>query len=87
MTKLNSRKNTKVFVPSTWLCWPVLSILEKQLIWDLLDAEKTQRAMKLTESYAMWPGASGFRGFIFPQSTKSLFAVAQILQEPIRRLC
>ena len=36
---------------------------EKQLIWDLLDTQKNT-GMKLTESYAMWPGAA-VSGFYF----------------------
>jgi 5-methyltetrahydrofolate--homocysteine methyltransferase len=49
---------------------------EKQLIWDLLDTEK-HTGMKLTESYAMWPGAS-VSGFYFSHPQSRYFAVAQI---------
>lgn len=49
---------------------------EKQLIWDLLDAEKNT-GMKLTESYAMWPGAA-VSGFYFSHPDCRYFAVAQI---------
>jgi 5-methyltetrahydrofolate--homocysteine methyltransferase len=52
---------------------------EKQLIWDLLDAEK-HTGMKLTESYAMWPGAS-VSGFYFSHPQSRYFAVAQIQQD------
>lgn len=49
---------------------------EKQLIWDLLDAEK-HTGMSLTESYAMWPGAS-VSGWYFSHSEARYFAVAKI---------
>ncbi|MEP7706316.1 methionine synthase [Paraglaciecola sp. 25GB23A] len=52
---------------------------EKQLIWDLLNAEK-HTGMKLTESYAMWPGAS-VSGFYFSHPQSRYFAVAQIQQD------
>ncbi|HCA76993.1 MAG TPA: methionine synthase, partial [Alteromonas sp.] len=46
---------------------------EKQLIWDLLDAEK-HTGMTLTESYAMWPGAS-VSGWYFSHPEARYFAV------------
>ncbi|MFT4994853.1 MAG: 5-methyltetrahydrofolate--homocysteine methyltransferase [Paraglaciecola sp.] len=49
---------------------------EKQAIWDLLDAEH-HTGMKLTESYAMWPGAS-VSGWYFSHPDCRYFAVAQI---------
>lgn len=49
---------------------------EKQLIWDLLDAQK-HTGMKLTESYAMWPGAS-VSGWYFSHPESKYFAVAKI---------
>ena len=49
---------------------------EKQLIWDLLDAEK-YTGMTLTESYAMWPGAS-VSGWYFSHPEARYFAVAKI---------
>lgn len=49
---------------------------EKQLIWDLLQVEK-RIGMKLTESYAMWPGAS-VSGWYFAHPDARYFAVAQI---------
>jgi 5-methyltetrahydrofolate--homocysteine methyltransferase len=49
---------------------------EKQVIWDLLDAEQ-HTGMRLTESYAMWPGAS-VSGFYFSHPQSRYFAVAQI---------
>ncbi len=49
---------------------------EKQIIWDLLDVENTI-GMRLTESYAMWPGAS-VSGWYFAHPESRYFAVAQI---------
>lgn len=49
---------------------------EKQLIWDVLDAEK-HTGMTLTESYAMWPGAS-VSGWYFSHPEARYFAVAKI---------
>lgn len=49
---------------------------EKQLIWELLDAQK-HTGMKLTESYAMWPGAS-VSGWYFSHPESKYFAVAKI---------
>ncbi|MDP5031872.1 MAG: methionine synthase [Paraglaciecola sp.] len=54
---------------------------EKQLIWDLLDVEK-HTGMKLTESYAMWPGAS-VSGFYFSHPESRYFAVAQIQNDQL----
>jgi 5-methyltetrahydrofolate--homocysteine methyltransferase len=54
---------------------------EKQTIWDLLDAEK-HTGMKLTESYAMWPGAS-VSGWYFSHPESRYFAVAQIQQDQV----
>ncbi|KXI27955.1 methionine synthase [Paraglaciecola hydrolytica] len=54
---------------------------EKQLIWDLLDAEK-HTGMQLTESYAMWPGAS-VSGFYFSHPESRYFAVAQIQKDQL----
>ncbi|GAC15860.1 methionine synthase [Aliiglaciecola lipolytica] len=54
---------------------------EKQVIWDLLDAEKAT-GMKLTESYAMWPGAS-VSGWYFSHPEARYFAVAQIQQDQL----
>ncbi len=54
---------------------------EKQAIWDLLDAEK-HTGMKLTESYAMWPGAS-VSGWYFSHPDSRYFAVAQIQQDQL----
>lgn len=54
---------------------------EKQVIWDLLDAEK-HTGMKLTESYAMWPGAS-VSGWYFAHPQSRYFAVAQIQKDQL----
>jgi 5-methyltetrahydrofolate--homocysteine methyltransferase len=54
---------------------------EKQLIWDLLDTEKST-GMKLTESYAMWPGAA-VSGFYFSHPECRYFAVAQIQEDQL----
>jgi 5-methyltetrahydrofolate--homocysteine methyltransferase len=54
---------------------------EKQLIWDLLDTEKNT-GMKLTESYAMWPGAA-VSGFYFSHPQCRYFAVAQIQEDQL----
>lgn len=54
---------------------------EKQLIWDLLDVEK-QIGMKLTESYAMWPGAA-VSGWYFAHPDARYFAVAQIQSDQV----
>ncbi len=54
---------------------------EKQLIWDLLNAEK-HTGMKLTESYAMWPGAS-VSGWYFAHPEARYFAVAKIQQDQV----
>ncbi|GAB2709465.1 methionine synthase [Aliiglaciecola aliphaticivorans] len=54
---------------------------EKQVIWDLLDAENAT-GMKLTESYAMWPGAA-VSGWYFSHPDARYFAVAQIQQDQL----
>lgn len=54
---------------------------EKQVIWDLLDAEK-HTGMKLTESYAMWPGAS-VSGWYFAHPESKYFAVAKIQSDQV----
>ena len=54
---------------------------EKQLIWDLLDVEK-EIGMQLTESYAMWPGAS-VSGWYFSHPDCRYFAVAKIQQDQL----
>ncbi|TPV61898.1 methionine synthase [Aestuariibacter sp. GS-14] len=54
---------------------------EKQLIWDLLNAE-ANTGMKLTESYAMWPGAS-VSGWYFAHPEARYFAVAKIQPDQV----
>lgn len=54
---------------------------EKQLIWDLLDAE-AHTTMKLTESYAMWPGAA-VSGWYFSHPESKYFAVAKIQRDQL----
>lgn len=54
---------------------------EKQLIWDLLSVEQ-HTGMKLTESYAMWPGAS-VSGWYFAHPQSKYFAVARIQQDQL----
>ena len=55
---------------------------EKQVIWDLLNAEQNT-GMTLTESYAMWPGAS-VSGWYFSHPDARYFAVAQIQQDQLQ---
>jgi len=54
---------------------------EKQIIWDLLSAEQ-HTGMKLTESYAMWPGAS-VSGWYFAHPDAKYFAVAKIQADQV----
>ncbi len=55
---------------------------EKQLIWDLLDVEDSI-GMKLTSSYAMWPGAA-VSGWYFAHPESRYFAVAKIQQDQLK---
>jgi 5-methyltetrahydrofolate--homocysteine methyltransferase len=55
---------------------------EKQLIWDLLDVENSI-GMKLTESYAMWPGAA-VSGWYFSHPDSRYFAVAKIQRDQLK---
>ena len=54
---------------------------EKAAIWQLLDVE-TVTGMKLTESFAMWPGAS-VSGWYFSHPDSKYFAVAQIQRDQV----
>jgi 5-methyltetrahydrofolate--homocysteine methyltransferase len=54
---------------------------EKQLIWDLLDAQ-ARTTMELTESYAMFPGAA-VSGWSFAHPDARYFAVAQIQADQV----
>lgn len=54
---------------------------EKQVIWQLLNVEE-RIGMKLTESFAMWPGAS-VSGWYFSHPESKYFAVAQIQRDQV----
>ncbi|MGO4999753.1 methionine synthase [Oceanisphaera sp. W20_SRM_FM3] len=54
---------------------------EKGTLWDWLDVEQ-RIGMKLTESYAMWPGAA-VAGFYFSYPDTRYFAVAQIQEDQL----
>ena len=54
---------------------------EKAQIWQLLEVEK-HTGMKLTESYAMWPGAA-VSGWYFSHPESKYFAVAQIQRDQV----
>jgi 5-methyltetrahydrofolate--homocysteine methyltransferase len=49
---------------------------EKQVLWDLLDVE-TNTGMRLTESMAMWPGAS-VSGIYFSHPESQYFVVGRL---------
>jgi len=49
---------------------------EKQILWKLLDAEK-HAGIKLTESFAMWPGSS-VSGLYFAHPESKYFAVGKL---------
>ena len=49
---------------------------EKALLWELLDAEKTA-GIRLTESFAMWPGSS-VSGLYFAHPQAKYFAVGKL---------
>ena len=49
---------------------------EKATLWDLLDAEQ-HTGIKLTESFAMWPGAS-VSGLYFAHPESKYFAVGKL---------
>ncbi|TKI04420.1 methionine synthase [Martelella alba] len=54
---------------------------EKAVIWRLLDVDNTT-GMRLTESFAMWPGAS-VSGWYFSHPDSKYFAVAQIQRDQV----
>ncbi|QUI62900.1 methionine synthase [Pseudoalteromonas sp. A22] len=54
---------------------------EKQKIWQLLDVEN-RIGMKLTSSYAMWPGAA-VSGWYFSHPDSKYFAVASIQRDQV----
>ena len=54
---------------------------EKKTLWQLLDAEKNS-GIKLTESYAMWPGSS-VSGLYFAHPESKYFAVGKLDRDQI----
>jgi 5-methyltetrahydrofolate--homocysteine methyltransferase len=54
---------------------------EKETLWRLLDAERTT-GIVLTESYAMWPGAS-VSGWYFAHPDSRYFAVGRINRDQV----
>ena len=55
---------------------------EKGTLWSLLDAEAAT-GIKLTESYAMWPGAS-VSGLYFSHADSAYFGVGKIEQDQVK---
>lgn len=54
---------------------------EKQTLWSLLDVTR-HTGMQLTESFAMWPGAS-VAGWYFSHPESKYFVVAQIQRDQV----
>jgi 5-methyltetrahydrofolate--homocysteine methyltransferase len=54
---------------------------EKGALWDLLDVE-TKTGMKLTESYAMWPGSS-VSGLYFAHPEAKYFSLGKIGKDQV----
>src|SRR5262249_28521529 len=54
---------------------------EKKALWSLLDAEK-ESGIKLTETFAMWPGAS-VSGLYFANPEAAYFAVDMVTRDQI----
>src|SRR6266496_4352580 len=54
---------------------------EKRALWQLLDVEKNA-GMKLTESYAMWPGSS-VSGLYFAHPESRYFAVGKLDRDQV----
>jgi 5-methyltetrahydrofolate--homocysteine methyltransferase len=54
---------------------------EKQILWELLDVEK-QAGIKLTESFAMWPGSS-ISGLYFAHPESKYFAVGKLGRDQV----
>jgi 5-methyltetrahydrofolate--homocysteine methyltransferase len=54
---------------------------EKQTLWGLLDAE-ARAGIRLTESYAMWPGSS-VSGLYFAHPDSKYFAVGKLGRDQI----
>jgi 5-methyltetrahydrofolate--homocysteine methyltransferase len=57
---------------------------EKAVIWDLLDVEQ-HTGIKLTESFAMWPGAS-VSGLYFAHPESKYFAVGKLGKDQVQDL-
>jgi 5-methyltetrahydrofolate--homocysteine methyltransferase len=57
---------------------------EKGILWELLDAEK-HTGIKLTESFAMWPGSS-VSGLYFAHPESKYFAVGKVGKDQIEDL-
>ena len=55
---------------------------EKQIIFDLLDAEK-EVGIKLTESFAMYPTAA-VSGYYFANSESKYFGLGKIEKDQVR---
>jgi len=54
---------------------------EKQTLWRLLEVEE-RTAIKLTESFAMWPGSS-VSGFYFAHPESKYFAVGKLGRDQV----
>ena len=57
---------------------------EKELLWSLLEAEK-KTGIKLTESFAMWPGSS-VSGLYFAHPESKYFAVGKLAKDQVEDL-
>jgi 5-methyltetrahydrofolate--homocysteine methyltransferase len=57
---------------------------EKEILWDLLDVEK-HSGIKLTESFAMWPGSS-VSGLYFAHPESKYFAVGKLGKDQVADL-
>ena len=57
---------------------------EKAILWDLLDVEK-HTGIKLTESFAMWPGSS-VSGLYFAHPESKYFAVGKLDRDQVADL-
>ncbi len=54
---------------------------EKKILWQLLDVEKNA-GIKLTESFAMWPGSS-VSGLYFAHPESKYFAVSKLDRDQV----
>ena len=57
---------------------------EKAILWDLLDVEQ-HTGIKLTESFAMWPGSS-VSGLYFAHPESKYFAVGKLGKDQVEDL-